>query len=139
MSRSDHVMGFWHSTGDMAVILWLLTIAIERASHTLNADKPDLAALVNRRTEFVEHLTGEIDEDSFRLPAIDDFDPEAATNTAAVLFLSPTEALLMDIALASPEPERPGCASPRPRNCSATVPANRHCTPTVGYDTPRPW
>jgi hypothetical protein len=66
---------------DMAVALWLLTIAIERASRTLNADEPGLVALANWRTELVERLTGEIDEDSFRLPVADDFDPEAATDT----------------------------------------------------------
>lgn len=92
---------------DMAVALWLLTIAIERACRTLNADEPGLAALANWRTGLVEHVTGEIDEDSFRLPAGDDFNPEAEIDTTATLFLSLTEALLMDIALASPEPEQP--------------------------------
>ncbi|MGH3853187.1 MAG: hypothetical protein ACRDR6_06745 [Pseudonocardiaceae bacterium] len=92
---------------DVAVVLWLLTISIARASRVLGADEPGLGALADWRTGLVERLAGEIDEDSFRLPEGDDFDPDAEPDKTTMVFLSPTEALLMDIALASPEPEQP--------------------------------
>lgn len=92
---------------DMGVVLWLLTIALERASRALSADEPGLAALADWRTALVERLAGEIDEDSFRLPEVDDFDPDAETDKTMVVFFSVTEALLVDMALASPEPEQP--------------------------------
>lgn len=92
---------------DMGVVLWLLTIALERACRALSADEPGLAALADWRTGLVARLAGEIDEDSFRLPGGDDFDPDAEPDKTTVMFISPTEALLMDLALASPEPEQP--------------------------------
>lgn len=100
------------TTADMGVVLWLLTISIERASRALGAEEPGLAALADWRTGLVVRLAGEIDEDSFRLPEGDDFDPEAEADKTAVVFISPTEALLVDIALASPEPEQPWLSFP---------------------------
>lgn len=95
------------SLGDGAVLLWLLTAAIERSAADLDEHDSGLQALSDRRTELAARLAAEVDASVFDHPELDDFDPEAPLDERPVTYLSPMEALLLDLSLASAEPEVP--------------------------------
>ena len=95
------------SLEDGAVLLWILTIAIERCSPVLGDQDSGLQALTDRRTELALRLAQEIEADAFKAPEVADFHPGGALDTRALTFLSPMEALLIDISLASRERESP--------------------------------
>lgn len=90
---------------DGAVLLWVLTVAVETCAAQLPATDSGLQALADRRTELAARLAMEIDAATFQPPEVVDFDPEAALDVRAISYLSPMEALLIDISLASTEPE----------------------------------
>lgn len=91
---------------DGAVLLWLLTAAIERCSAELRADDTGLCALIDRRSELAARLAQELDADAFRAPEVGEFDPDGEFDLRPAIFLSPMEALLLDICLASAQPEQ---------------------------------
>jgi hypothetical protein len=95
------------SLEDGAVLLWILTVAIERCSTALGDEDSGLRALTDRRTELALRLAQEIDADAFKAPEVVDFDPGGALDARTLTFLSPMEALLLDISLASRERETP--------------------------------
>lgn len=95
------------SLSDGAIVLWILTAALERCSTELGAKEPGLQALVDRRSEIAARLAQELDRDSFELPPVEDFDPGASETLGSMTYLSRTEALLIDLSLASAEPESP--------------------------------
>lgn len=67
------------------------------------------SALVERRAALTERLAVELDEDAFRVPHLDEFDPEAdRPPDPTPTYLSPMEALLLDIALGPTDPDRRG-------------------------------
>jgi hypothetical protein len=95
------------SLEDGAILLWILTVAIERAALSLPATDTGLRALSDRRAEMAERLAQELDAAAFVAPEIDDFDPDGTAAAAMEIYLSPLEALLLDISLASGEREQP--------------------------------
>lgn len=91
---------------DGSTVLWLLGAAIDRLTRALPAEEPGLRALIDRRAAMTERLAAELDDDAFRTPRLEDLDPEApGTTDPPPVYLSPMEALLLDIALAPDEPE----------------------------------
>lgn len=90
---------------DGAVLLWLMTAAIERCSGEMEIHDTGIRALADRRSELAGRLAQEIDADAFRPPEVAEFSPDAEFDLRPVTYLSPTEALLIDISLASAEPE----------------------------------
>lgn len=91
--------------GDGAVLLWLLTAAIESCAGELDADESGLQALTDRRAELAARLAEEVDSSAFQPPRLEDFDPDQPLDERPVTYLSPMEALLLDLSLASAEPE----------------------------------
>lgn len=91
---------------DGAVVLWLLTATLERCVIGVPREDTGLRALADRRAELAMRLAQELDESAFRAPEIPDFDPEEELDLRPSVYLSPTEALLLDISLASTEPDQ---------------------------------
>jgi len=56
---------------DACILMWLVTVAINRLSHELSKDDSTLQVLIRRRTELIERLSAEIDDYSFRDSAND--------------------------------------------------------------------
>jgi len=93
------------SLEDGSVLLWVFTVAIERSASSLGENDAGFLALTDRRADLAQRLAQELDADSFEPPEVPDFDPEAQADFQVPVFLSPTEALLLDISLASQEQE----------------------------------
>lgn len=91
---------------DGAVLLWLLTAAIDRCAVDLREDDTGLRALTDRRSELAARLAQELDAASFEAPEVAEFDPDIELGLRPTMFLSPMEALLLDISLASAHPEQ---------------------------------
>ena len=87
-------------TTPSGVVLWIIAAAGERLTQTLGAEDNALKVLFQRRAAIVERLAGEIDERTVRPPEIEEFGATVSEDLPAVLFLSPSEALLLDLALA---------------------------------------
>lgn len=92
---------------DGVVLLWILTIAIERSGPELDQDDSGLRALIDRRTRLAERLARELDADAFKAPEAVEFDPTDDLDARTPTFLSSMEALLLDISLASRDEEKP--------------------------------
>ena len=92
---------------DGAVLLWLLSSALLHCATELAPTDSGLLALTDRRTELVTRLAQEITPSTFDQPAVDDFDPDLDRHDRVLEFLSPMEALLIDISLASADLEAP--------------------------------
>jgi hypothetical protein len=90
---------------DATIVLWLLGVGIDRCSRGLAHDEPGLRALIERRASISERLALELDEGAFTAPDLGGFDPEGSSDDAPTIYLSPMEALLLDIAVAPAEPE----------------------------------
>lgn len=89
-----------------SVVLWLLGAAIDRCGRVLSAEEPGLRALVDWRARITERLAVELDENAFREPIVGDFDPEVVhDHRGSEVYLSPMEALLLDVALAPADDE----------------------------------
>jgi hypothetical protein len=95
------------SPTDSVVLVWLLTATLERVTEALPESDSGLRVLIEQRTGLVERLAGEIDEQTFVEPTIGEFDPDADEEQRSLLFLSPMEALLLDLSLATREAETP--------------------------------
>jgi hypothetical protein len=95
------------SPTDSVVLIWLLTATLERVTEALPETDSGLRVLIEQRTGLVERLAGEIDEQTFVEPTIGEFDPNAVEEQRSLLFLSPMEALLLDLSLATREAETP--------------------------------
>lgn len=95
------------SPTDSVILIWLLTATIERVSEVLPQTDSGLRVLVEQRAGLVERLAGEIEEQTFVEPVISGFDPEASGETSTLSYLSPMEALLLDLSLATREAETP--------------------------------
>jgi hypothetical protein len=91
---------------ESSVLLWLLTAAAERLARVLRADDSALHLLVRRRAELADRLVGEVDEQTFLEPTLADIDGDA-DDLRIVTFLSRSEALLLDVALAPAEGATP--------------------------------
>jgi hypothetical protein len=92
-------------TEDGAVLLWTMTVAVERCAPQMSSQDSGLRALIDRRGELAVRLAQEITAETFEPPAVADFDPDAALDVRPVNYLSPMEALLLDMSLASGAPE----------------------------------
>ena len=92
---------------DGAVLLWLLTAALEKCAAELSVSDSGLLSLADRRTELVTRLAQEINQSTFEHPDADDFDPDMESPEHLIEFLSPMEALLLDLSLASSQPDDP--------------------------------
>lgn len=92
-------------TEDGAVLLWTMTVAVERCSADMSANDSGLRTLIDRRAELAARLAQEITAETFEPPAVSDFDPELALDVRPISYLSPMEALLLDLSLASRAPE----------------------------------
>lgn len=86
---------------DGAVLLWLLTAVIDKATPYL-ADDNALHALVDQRADLVARLALELGEGSF---VALDWSDGVHNGRGDGPYLSPIEALLIDMALSSPERE----------------------------------
>jgi hypothetical protein len=95
------------SLEDGAMLLWVLTTAVERCAPELGAQDTGLRALADRRAELAVRLAQELDAEAFKAPEVADFDPRGDLDLRTPTFLSPMEALLLDISLASRELEQP--------------------------------
>ena len=95
------------SPTDSVILIWLLTATLERVSESLPETDSGLRVLVEQRAGLVERLSGEIDQQTFVEPAISGFDPEAIGDSSTLSYLSPMEALLLDLSLATREAETP--------------------------------
>ena len=95
------------SPTDSVILIWLLTATVERVSEVLPQTDSGLRVLVEQRAGLVERLACEIDEQTFVEPPISGFDPEASGETSTLSYLSPMEALLLDLSLATREAETP--------------------------------
>lgn len=100
------------SASDACVLLWLITAAVERLSLTLDENDNALQLLIQRRAAIVERLVGDVDDDTFLPPELEDFGEPIPDNLPAISFLSSFEALLVDLALASPEEAEPWLTFP---------------------------
>jgi len=80
-----------------------MTVALERLSQSLGAKDNALQLLVQRRAAIVDRLVGDIDDETFLQPELEEFGEPIPDNLPAISFLSGFEALLVDLALASPE------------------------------------
>jgi hypothetical protein len=95
------------TVADGSVVLWLLGVAVDRVTRSMPSDEPGLSALVERCAALTERLAVELDEDAFRTPHVDEFDPQGdRPSDPTPIYLSPMEALLLDIALAPADPEQ---------------------------------
>jgi hypothetical protein len=92
---------------EACVLLFVLAAAIDRASEQLAASDSGLQVLLRKRAELVERLATEIGDHTFSEPELGDFDPETELDLSAIAYLSTSEALLLDLALASSEPTTP--------------------------------
>ena len=96
---------------DACILMWLVTVAIQRLSHELSKDDSTLQVLIRRRTELIERLSAEIDDYSFRdsaNDAQDDIDADVVQPTDdEPVRLSSKEAVLLDFSLASKDPSHP--------------------------------
>ena len=90
-----------------AQVAWLLSAAVERCAKALPANEPGLLALVDQRAALVDRLAVELGERSFWEPDVPEFDPDAPQPFPHTVNVSSLEALLLDCALASREPEVP--------------------------------
>jgi hypothetical protein len=95
------------SPSDSVILIWLLSATIERVSEVLPKADSGLRVLVEQRAGLVDRLASEVDEQTFVEPVISDFDPDDAEATSAFAYLSPIEALLLDLSLASRDAETP--------------------------------
>lgn len=86
---------------DGAVLLWLMTAVIAKATPYLRDDNA-LHALADQRTDLTARLALELGEGSFLSPGRQGAPDEGAEAWDGP-FISPMEALLIDIALCSPE------------------------------------
>jgi hypothetical protein len=91
------------SASDACVLIWLMTVAVERLSQSLDAKDNALQLLVQRRAAIAARLIGDIDDETFLQPELEEFGEPIPDNLPAISFLSSFEALLVDLALASPE------------------------------------
>lgn len=90
---------------DATIVLWLLGVGIDRCAQALARDEPGLRALVERRASITERLALELDESAFSAPDVGGFDPDASLDATRTTYLSPMEALLLDIAVAPADPD----------------------------------
>jgi hypothetical protein len=95
------------SQADMVVLIWLITATLERVVEQLSENDSGLRVLVEQRANLVERLAGEVDEQTFVEPSISSFDPEGDSDDRTLLYLSPMEALLLDLSLANRDGETP--------------------------------
>ena len=91
------------SRSDSCVLVWVITAADERLMRSLTADDNALRVLLQRRATIVERLAGDVDDQTFRVPDLEEFGEPLADDLPVINYLSPFEALLLDFALASPE------------------------------------
>lgn len=90
---------------DATIVLWLLGVGIDRCARVMGVEEPGLRALIERRASITERLALELDEHVFSAPAVGGFDPDASVDDPRTTYLSPMEALLLDIAVAPAEPD----------------------------------
>jgi hypothetical protein len=93
------------SPEDAAIVVWLLTAVLERCARPLGAHDSGLLALTDQRSGLVQRLALEVAENDFLPPPVGDLETPADGDGRQTYFLSPMEALLLDLSLASPEPE----------------------------------
>jgi hypothetical protein len=89
---------------DAPTLLWLLTLAIEHLSTRLPHGDSGLGALIDRRAELARRLAQELDERAFSEPTVADFADERELDLRPVVYVSPLEALMIDMSLASSKP-----------------------------------
>ena len=95
------------SLSDAVILLWLISAASDELALALPSSDNALQVLLRRRAELVERLAGEIDERSFVEQEIEDFDVSRDYTPIDLTYLSPFEALLLDLALASRDDAAP--------------------------------
>jgi hypothetical protein len=95
------------SQADMVVLIWLITATLERVVEQLSENDSGLRVLVEQRANLVERLAGEVDEQTFVEPTVSSFDPDGDHDDRTLLYLSPMEALLLDLSLANRDAETP--------------------------------
>jgi hypothetical protein len=92
---------------DGVILLWLISAAADELARSLPASDNAFQVLLRRRAELVERLAGDIDDRTFVEPDVDVFDPGTEYTPLDVTYLSPFEALLLDVALASRDDATP--------------------------------
>ncbi len=89
---------------DAPTLLWLLSMAVEHLSSRLAQGDSGLAALIERRTELANRLAEELDERAFEEPEIADLGHQCELDLRPIIYVSPQDALLIDMGLASSDP-----------------------------------
>lgn len=87
---------------ESAVLLWVISMACQELALHLSHDDNALQLLLKRRAEMAERLAVEIDDRTFLEPDIEAFDSTLGALSVSG-YLSVSEALLLDLALASRE------------------------------------
>lgn len=101
---------------DGSVVLWLLAVAIDRMAVSMKSDEPALAALIERRAALTERLAVELDDEAFQAPRAEGLTADAPLGLeGSPVYLSPMEALLLDISLAPSDSEPPWLSFPQAR------------------------
>ncbi len=88
------------SSSDACVLLWVITVAAERLTQSLGEDDNALRVLLQRRAALVERLVGDVDDQTFLAPALEEFGEPIPDDLPVISYLSPFEALLLDFVLA---------------------------------------
>ncbi|HEV7564394.1 MAG TPA: hypothetical protein VGO31_00355 [Microbacteriaceae bacterium] len=89
---------------DAPALLWLLSMAIEYLGSRLPQGDSGLAALIERRADLASRLAEELDEQAFEDPEIADLGDQGEFDLRPIIYVSPLDALLIDLALASSDP-----------------------------------
>jgi hypothetical protein len=89
---------------DAPAVLWLLSMAIEYLGSRLPQNDSGLAALIERRADLASRLAEELDERAFEDPEVVDIGDQGELDLRPIIYVSPQDALLIDLALASSEP-----------------------------------
>jgi hypothetical protein len=100
-------IGLAPSVSDSCVLLWLMTVAIEKITLTLPSSDSGLQVLLQRRSDMVQRLAVEVSDQTFFDPRLLDPNDDAEAPTESSMSLSSFEATLLDFALASKEVNRP--------------------------------
>lgn len=88
------------SSSDACVLLWVITVAAERLAQSLAHDDNALRVLLQRRASLVERLVGDVDDQTFLTPELEEFGEPIPDDLPVISYLSPFEALLLDFVLA---------------------------------------
>lgn len=102
-----NTIGLAPSASDSCILLWLMAVAIEKITLTLPSSDSALHVLLRRRSDMVQRLAVETNDQTFLDPSLLDSNEEVEGIAENAISLSSFEAMLLDFALASKEVGHP--------------------------------